>query len=376
MAEPHPAKIEPIYASDDKQNSLSLVVTSQGENPASHETADKAFDHNTNTKWLDFIHGTADSQTHLSEPIWIQWQYVAGQNNPVVDLDQIRPSPTPPPRRLQLQLEGVAVGGSSNRIGFLDETGFQWIGLAGLPSPVRTGRHLQIRGRLQFVDGNPSVSHPQVVDLGALPATDRIYPGELLPPDRHFVSSAVQGRVTSVSGGHTTSTLELQDEQSDGRLEAKILDPGDRRLLFPQDLRLGARGVVERVLNENGQPVAGVLWVPSYNDVELLPTDADWQRFPDYSIAALTASNGPLPGLVRVRGQVSQIISSSHFILRQGGSELAAFTSSPLPAQTNAAVELAGFFAWRMAGPFFACLARPAPSDLSLARDGTLPAPG
>ncbi len=368
------AEIEPIYASDDKQNSLSLVVTSQGENPASHETADKAFDHNTNTKWLDFIHGTADSQTHLSEPIWIQWQYVAGQNNPVVDLDQIRPSPTPPPRRLQLQLEGVAVGCSSNRIGFLDETGFQWIGLAGLPSPVRTGRHLQIRGRLQFVDGNPSVSHPQVVDLGALPATDRIYPGELLPPDRHFVSSAVQGRVTSVSGGHTTSTLELQDEQSDGRLEAKILDPGDRRLLFPQDLRLGARGVVERVLNENGQPVAGVLWVPSYNDVELLPTDADWQRFPDYSIAALTASNGPLPGLVRVRGQVSQIISSSHFILRQGGSELAAFTSSPLPAQTNAAVELAGFFALENGRPVLrlAC-ARPAPSDLSLARDGTLP---
>jgi PAS domain S-box-containing protein len=368
------AEIEPIYASNDPQSLLSLAVTSHGENTATHETADKAFDHNNDTKWLDFIRGTADSQTHLSEPHWIQWQYVAGQNNPVIDLDQIRPSPTPAPRPLQLQMEGVAVGCGSNKIGFLDDTGFQWIGLPGLASPDRIGRRLQISGRLQFMGGNPSLARPQVVDLGALLSPDLIYPGELLPQDRHFVSSTVQGRVTSVSGGNMASTVELQDEQSDACLTVKILDPGDRHLLFPLDLCLSAHGVVERVFNDNGQPVAGVLWVPDYNGVELLPTDSDWQRFPECSIAALTASNGPVPGLVRIRGEVSQIISSNHLIIRQGAAELAAFSSSPLAAQTNAAVELAGFFDLDNGRPALrlAC-ARPAPAEMPLAGDGTVP---
>lgn len=118
------AEIEPIYASDEGNGNgkVSIVVSAQGEN-APMELATAAFDGNASTKWLDFA---AAGGTNKSS--WIQWQYLPGDELPVISLRWLSAVRTRPPQPIRMRLEGVAVAWTpqSRTLGFLDESGFQF----------------------------------------------------------------------------------------------------------------------------------------------------------------------------------------------------------------------------------------------------------
>src|SRR5205807_2395388 len=104
--------IEPVYEREQVQRPLSIVVTAEDDN-LPWEGVEKLFDGDRKTKWLDL-------STHSNRSSWAQWYYVE-QKKPAVIRTEVLTSIQPRlPRIFKLQLNGVMIGATSNRIAFLD----------------------------------------------------------------------------------------------------------------------------------------------------------------------------------------------------------------------------------------------------------------
>src|SRR5207253_7222974 len=147
------AGIEPLYASTDVPGRYSIVVSAQGENPPL-ELADAAFDGDAKTKWLDFAEtpGSNRSGPNTNKASWIQWQYLAGVDRPVINLRWLSSVHARSPQPVRASLQGVIVARNpeENTLGLLDETGFQFLKLDSSVAAAPVGERVRLRGQIQF----------------------------------------------------------------------------------------------------------------------------------------------------------------------------------------------------------------------------------
>ena len=272
------AEIEPLYAANGPKGRFSVVVSAQGENPPM-ELAEKAFDGDVRTKWLDFgeAPGAKKSGSNTNRSSWIQWQYLADADLPVISLRWLRAIRTRPPQPVMLQMEGVVVAWSpaTKILGLLDETGFQLFELDSPVGQLRLGEWIRLSGQPRFGADIPIVVKPEVVSLGSLPVVTEVLAEQAFNEREHFLRGAAEGRVTSVSEEPSYSDLRLVPEKGSGYLIAKVFNPGHARTALFSGCRLRVQGVVQPVFNGSGKRVAGVIWVPGFDQVTLAaPTAA------------------------------------------------------------------------------------------------------
>ena len=335
------AGIEPLCAEKEAGAQFSLAVCAQGDNPP-NESAEMAFDDNPETKWLDFAGG------HPNKSSWIQWQYLAGDSVPVINLDRLRAAHPRPPGPTMLHLDGVVVSwnSESNTLGFLDETGFQFFNLASSAGQIHAGDRIKLSGRVQFDTKPPMVLNPELVFLGTLPTVADVHAGQPFDQDRHFCIGAAEGLATGISDDPLHVEIRLASENGPGCLLVKLLNPTHARVPLFANCRLRVRGVIEPVFDESGKRVAGVVWAASPDDVALAyPTEKEWNRWPEFSVQSLlrTNSRATQRGIVRLRGVVGDGSAGKTLVLVQGTNQLTAYAEQTISMPPGASVEVVGF---------------------------------
>jgi signal transduction histidine kinase len=313
------AEIEPVYRPPLPPGN-SVVVRAQGDN-APDESAQKAFDGLTQTKWLDF--SIASAPSHAT---WIQWQHTSGLSSLLVNLDEL-PPPTPARSSLSfppvtLDLIGVVVAQHSNLLGVLDSTGFQLFKINSTVAPtflsakpsaaeVQPGTRVRLQGALRFTGEIPTISNFTCTELGsvrtnghdaaiALPVAAAQASGnaDAAVADRNagvtesaseassnllsqFFLGAFEGRVTSVTRDGLFTKVRLRGKTAAGTLVARIFNPGSDATTVTPDSFIRVTGVVEPVYNLKGDTLPGMLWCAGFKDVYLRPiAEAEKERSP------------------------------------------------------------------------------------------------
>ena len=343
------AQIEPLYDTSDLNHRFSVVVSAQGENPPM-ELAIRAFDDDLKTKWLDF--GEApDSQksgSNSNRASWIQWQYMTGTDVPVIDLRwlrTVRGRPAPP---VKLQLEGVVASWNSRTktLGFLDDTGFQLFELDSFRSDVRYGERIRLTGQPRCGGEVPKVLKPEVVVLGSLPAVSEIRPEQALDGGQGFLVGTTEGIMTSVSEDSVCLELHLAAKDGSGYIIVKTLNPGRTHVHFFPGCRLRATGVVQSVFDQSGKQVAGVLWAPDLDHLQLAPsTEQEWSAWPEYSVENLRTTNlgVSLGAPIRLRGTLIEQGVNKTTLVGKGNSRFVAYSTTAVRLAPGVLVEAIGF---------------------------------
>ncbi|HTI69846.1 MAG TPA: ATP-binding protein, partial [Candidatus Limnocylindria bacterium] len=260
------AEIEPLPAGIQSNRPTSIVVSVQSENPPM-EIAEMLFDHDARTKWLDFC---KTSVTNKSS--WVQWQYIAQEELPVVGLQRLKSTPLHANGDIIARLEGVGVSWDPQRhiLGFLDSTGFQLLELAPVAKPIIPGNKIKLVGAIRFGSQRPYLPQPEVTDLGSLPSVPSIADIDFSSLQQPLVNSGVQGTVSAVSSDPQYFTLQVATTNG-GRIALRI--PNSAGLPEPKIERFNieARGLVESVLDEKARRVAGVVWVADMGSIHVVP---------------------------------------------------------------------------------------------------------
>jgi PAS domain S-box-containing protein len=337
------AEVEPVYSSKDPGGKYSLLLSAEGENPPI-ETLEAAFDGKARTKWLSF---TDDDNTNRSS--WIQWEYLPGGDPPVLNLRWVKALQAQRPTPVQLKLEGVVVSwdANSNRLGFLDETGFQQFRLqpAG-PQALQPGDRIALTGQLELGTDLPTVSRAVVTRLQLTAPPEPLSLGQRLPRGKNFFSATIEARVTSVSEdvAHWT-TLGLTSDRGTEQMVAK-LNQGRRGLRFFPGCKVKLEGVVQQLLDMNNEPEAGVLWVSSLDQVTtVVTTEKDWSEWPLYTLSRLTRTNAGirLGTPVRVTGRVARQDSQGIVLEDKGTNRIRVKTESESLLTIGSFGEAVGF---------------------------------
>src|SRR6202000_3263307 len=126
---------------------LSLVVAAEGENPP-RETVDSLFDGDLESKWLDFIAGPGNT----NRPSWIEWQYIPRVKERIVNRRWLVGARAQEAAQRQMRLTGLVTAWNpeNKQLGFLDESGFESLQLAGDTSILPAGERIQLTGRLTY----------------------------------------------------------------------------------------------------------------------------------------------------------------------------------------------------------------------------------
>jgi signal transduction histidine kinase len=340
------AELEPLLSASPTSAPTSLVVSAQGENPGV-EVTDKAFDGDVKSKWLDF----ADASSNRTS--WIEWRYVLGQDQPVINLDRLKASQAPSRQHLQLEMEAIVVSGSasSNLVSIIDATGFQKIRVGTVPANFQPGERIRLSGELHLGGLYPSVSSPKITRKGLLPTRSGIHPALDPPPSFGCFRGTVRGKAGAISRERLYTSIAIPMETGPGRLLARILDSGENPLPSTLNCRLEVQGVVEPVFNESGNRVPGIIWVSSLDDVTLAaPTEKEWNEWPEYTFAQLDESNVPAQ-IVRVRGLLVDQKAGQSLTLSQGSNQLTVFSRQPNSLSKGAGVQSLGLYARRGGKP-------------------------
>jgi signal transduction histidine kinase len=363
------AEIEPLYAPGQKsKDAFSVIVSAQGENPPI-EVADALFDHEAKTKWLDFAEASGKPETgaNSNKSSWVQWQYLAGLETPVVNLHWLKSVRSHPPEPVFLNIRAVVVSWDSRNgiVGLLDETGFQPFRLGRPDLEIKTGERIGLLGPLQFERDLPQVSDPELSDLGPLDSVPSLRPGAPMEPGHPFVLAAVEGDLLSVSADFLHPTLQLKQSDGPGLITARILNDGQATLSAPVGCRLSVTGVVQSVFDQRGRHVAGLVWVPdSAHLSQTRPASGQGQPAAETDSAGPAVARTPVTTLgeafelgqqqpkknfpVRVRGVITYLdLDLGGFYLQDGSDALYVVGSlgagvSPFLQQEGLYVEVAG----------------------------------
>jgi PAS domain S-box-containing protein len=260
------SEIEPIFAPDGPKDRFSVVVCAQGENPPM-EVAEKAFDGDVRTKWLDFGERGRGAGANTNRASWIEWQYLDESDGPVINLRWLRSVRAHPPEPVRLALKGVVVcwEPQTGMLGLLDETGFQRFTLQGFAGEIEVGNWVSLTGEPTFGKEVPVVLTPRIACLSTLPTLPEVRGDHGMDEGVHFLLGSAEGTVESVSEtAHWVDARLLLDNGS-GRVTVRVLNPGSAPTRIARACRLRAQGVVQTVFNPLGGRSCGTIWVPDPN---------------------------------------------------------------------------------------------------------------
>lgn len=196
-------------------------------------------------------------------------------------------------------------------------------------------------GSLLFV-GQPEVRITALQE-GRPPAPRRLVIGAALADEEEFGLYEAEGEVISVLQHQQGWRLELQSGRERLRLEV-----GGKGGCCPAVLLGGwlrATGIVHGLHTLEGRRVAGALWSPAWEKVELVRVSPErWAQFPLVRLRELAERNHPgeMPAVVRVRGNVGSLGSGRVLVLQDGEGEVHVGCGQPLNIQPGDAVEAVG----------------------------------
>lgn len=165
------------------------------------------------------------------------------------------------------------------------------------------------------------LAQASIRDLGAAPAVAprSIHPGEAAGPEGNFIWAEMEGSVAFVAHRDNTLVLELTDANRHTRAVVQNWRGEAPPRLDGRRIRL--RGIAEAALDEKGERVLGLLWVPT---AEKIPVVEDSQRASDarrVTIAELLSTdlNAARDRAVKLRGRVVEA-TAGHLTLSDAGS--------------------------------------------------------
>ena len=349
------AEIEPIWDGPASATNCSLLIRVAGEN-SPNETAEMAFDHDVNTKWLDFA---MDDPTRASR---VEWSWIPRLFLPVINIGQNRVTQTQSSQPARLQLTGVplALNPTADLIGFLDSTGLQWFRLNGAVRDLKLGVLGQLDAWVSIRQSHPLVSNAVFRPIRALPSlseSGKDIPATFAEP---FFAGSITGRVVSIShdANYATAVMSWPKHESDFPCRILSISEPDLKALLGREVRV--RGVLETVFGQGGKRSLGGIWVAGQSEIEAVDeppaavqkmADVDGLNSPLTSIhevnewAALPRSH---PRPVRIRGVLTYIdLGLDDYYMQDGADSIAGNVQvdaglSPFLGQEGAYVELVG----------------------------------
>ena len=158
------------------------------------------------------------------------------------------------------------------------------------------------------------------------PALRRV--GEPLTESNNYQWVEVEGRTTFVANNQGQLTLEITN--LDGRITAHVFDWNSNSTVALENRRVRLRGVCESVAGENGEPLAGTLWIPNPQQISLLDfTNRDWNGSEPVAMVDLVPSNPNLAWgrKVLVRGMILERDPKSQSFEVQGDDSFCGYIS-------------------------------------------------
>ena len=239
------------------------LITAQGENPPV-ETAYKAFDSEIETKWLDQA-----GQHPATRSSWIQWQYIDHSQLVITNINQLMSLKTRANEDYLVRITAVVFGRNSgaDKLWVMDPTGTLEIEANDREAKFNPGQHVLIGGKSEWKRGVVGIRNPEMQVLGrkASDNSTLITPGQAIMPEQDDEWVDVEGQAQFPT--HSGQGLDFELIKNGRSMTAHILqvDP----LLKPQlsGTSVRVRGLCEKALDENGNWVAGVLWIPSLDSV-------------------------------------------------------------------------------------------------------------
>ena len=168
----------------------------------------------------------------------------------------------------------------------------------------------------------------KVLGSGSLPEPAAVRTGESLSDTNDFQWVEVEGSSTFVANNNGQLTLELTNLE--GRMTAHVFGWGTNSLVSLENRRLRLRGVCESVAGEDGESIAGTLWVPDSRQIALLDfTNRDWNGSEPVPMVDLVPSNPNLAWgrKVLVRGTILEHDPRSQSLEVQGDDSFCGYIS-------------------------------------------------
>ncbi len=257
-------KLELRWADPQAGAHLTALVHTQGEN-VPNEIVEHLFDHDPDSKWLDF---SGPTNTRSS---WIEWRYAAGDDAPAFNLDREQTAPSLAQKHSTLRLNAVAVFADPRAgvAGLVDQTGFQRFHLLPWPRHLAPGLRVDLSGDLQSRSGALTVTDARLDFVQPLPSMDGS-PADLANDTTDtFVTATIRGKVEGVFSGLEYAGARVTT--SHGPPLAVRLMGADFPPLPSLECPVTVHGVLEQLLNENGEPEPGVLWVAAPQAIVFAP---------------------------------------------------------------------------------------------------------
>ena len=175
-----------------------------------------------------------------------------------------------------------------------------------------------------------SMRRPQlkVLEHASLPEPGTVHIGESWGVTNDYQWVEVEGRSTFVANNNGQLTLEFTN--LDGRMTAHVFDWGTNSIVPLENRRLRLRGVCESVAGDDGQSIAGTLWVPDSQQIALLDfTNRDWNGSEPVPMSDLVPSNPNLAWgrKVLVRGTILEHDPKSQSLEVQGDDSFCGYIS-------------------------------------------------
>lgn len=172
-------------------------------------------------------------------------------------------------------------------------------------------------------------SELDIVNNRSLPDPVPITPGQSQASGKNFQWAETGGVIVEMAGdGVFWSVLELAE--GDHMMKLRVANPGQEKLTGLLNARVRVRGFSQGILDERGEQVAGLLWVPGVGDITLVePRQEDWARLTVLPLSLLTAADSPVQEgqRVRIRGRVFEQQPGESLSIRASASRVSACIS-------------------------------------------------
>jgi signal transduction histidine kinase len=281
-------------------------ITAQGDNPNLEKTFN-AFDGQVDTKWLDFANQNPDTRAS-----WLQWQYTDHAGLVISNIAQLTELQNQAAHQYPVQLDGWIVGPltGSNQWCLLDATGNIGFQTAAVGPQFLPGQRVNVAAVSRAVGRRAEMADVRVIlpAPSAKLAPTRITPGEPLPVQDEMQWVQVSGKIDFVSCPSQGVRFELTENGYTISVRVLHAAAGENRLV--PGMRVQVNGVCEGVFNNQGQRVAGIVWVATLKEVTPLESPADRTSLPADAAAA-----GP-------DEQADALLTSIHQIRQLGSDKL------------------------------------------------------
>jgi len=298
------AELEPLGETEADLDPVPIFadrITAQGENPDLEKPVN-LFDGQIDTKWLDFA-----GQHPNTRASWVQWQYTDHTDLVISNIAHLTELRSNAAKHYAVRIVGWITGSMerSNQWCLMDATGDIELQTSSSQLSLSPGQRVCVEGISGAIGQRAEFGEVRVIREGASasPVPVQVIPGEPLPTQEEMKWVEVSGTIRFLSRRNQGISFELAD--NDNTISVRVLHAASVENGLAPGMRVRVNGICERVLNGQGQTVAGIVWAATLKAVvplEPLTTETPSRT---NSPAAVSSKRGTAP-LMTVR-QICQL---------------------------------------------------------------------